>query len=672
MQFDRYQRLLLFVHSGFVIGAAAYIAWMYPSAWTACLILSIAGLAVASMPQRWRQRAMGEVAYLIAAVLASLLQWYVYGNEEESVNGLSRIILVSLVLVLVPNRPGQVRSLAMLVALELLLLDKSGSLNFATCIFLSCFAMAALFLDAWLRQQQHTPIGVRIRNRFIRQPWIPLLIATITLLVVCYPFSTLIQHIGQEHRITFKRPQTGNSSSSNNTLMALDEKLQLGSALWSDQDPYVVARFFPDRADDISSKESSYFRAMCVPNYTEEANGMLSWNGPKSATPYTGPPIANIPLGDGSTFLLNRTPDKLVLRPDGSDQPVLENFYFDSEGNIYASDQDLGPNRYRCGRPSDTYIRTRQNSQAFDDPYLEVPSRLTRLFQQQIPQLEQWRVLRPNQAAQQIFLYLQGRCRYKTKDLPIVDAQPSECMNAFLFGEREERIGHCQYFATAATLLMRSCGHATRPVFGFASNELDETDGKSLIIRAWHAHAWTEYIDDSGNWRRLDCTPPDYLSERVRGAPKPDQAEENDQQEQDIDAEGGSYTLLTLSGLCVSMVICVIFLLRREEEDHPILDARQQRLAKEQQALLNLAKQLGISVKNSHTLSHIVTQLELCSGLDLQIPLTAHLAARYHQAELPPPWPVQDIRQAAQKLAQLRKNAEILSAASASKSESAD
>ena len=66
------------------------------------------------------------------------------------------------------------------------------------------------------------------------------------------------------------------------------------------------------------------------------------------------------------------------------------------------------------------------------------------------------------------------------------------------------RAGHCEYFATATTLLLREAGIPARYAIGYSVPE--ETRGGVQLVRARHAHAWVlAYLD--GAWRDVDTTP---------------------------------------------------------------------------------------------------------------------------------------------------------------------
>jgi len=67
------------------------------------------------------------------------------------------------------------------------------------------------------------------------------------------------------------------------------------------------------------------------------------------------------------------------------------------------------------------------------------------------------------------------------------------------------RSGHCEYFATATALLLRSVGVPTRYATGYS---VDEVSGKTYLVRARNAHAWVlAYRRDLGRWEDVDTTP---------------------------------------------------------------------------------------------------------------------------------------------------------------------
>ena len=72
----------------------------------------------------------------------------------------------------------------------------------------------------------------------------------------------------------------------------------------------------------------------------------------------------------------------------------------------------------------------------------------------------------------------------------------------FLFNSRA---GHCQYFASALGLMLRSVGIPTRVVTGFKGGE-QRPDGR-LYVEKRFAHAWVEAWIDDEKWVTFDATP---------------------------------------------------------------------------------------------------------------------------------------------------------------------
>lgn len=79
------------------------------------------------------------------------------------------------------------------------------------------------------------------------------------------------------------------------------------------------------------------------------------------------------------------------------------------------------------------------------------------------------------------------------------------------------RAGHCEYFATAATLLARAAGVPARYATGFAAIEYSALEG-AWVVRTRHAHAWSRAWVD-GRWQDLDTTPPSWGVEEANEAP---------------------------------------------------------------------------------------------------------------------------------------------------------
>lgn len=70
----------------------------------------------------------------------------------------------------------------------------------------------------------------------------------------------------------------------------------------------------------------------------------------------------------------------------------------------------------------------------------------------------------------------------------------------------ETRAGHCEYFASAMTLLARTSGVPARLVTGYRIAEHNPF-GDYGVVRQRHAHAWTEVYLEGAGWVTVDPSP---------------------------------------------------------------------------------------------------------------------------------------------------------------------
>jgi protein-glutamine gamma-glutamyltransferase len=103
-------------------------------------------------------------------------------------------------------------------------------------------------------------------------------------------------------------------------------------------------------------------------------------------------------------------------------------------------------------------------------------------------------------AAARIEQYLQNEFGYTLEQ----KAGGDEPLADFLFNVRE---GHCEYFATAMAVMLRTQGIATRVVNGFQRGEYNET-ADAWVVRQANAHSWVEvYFPAEDAWITFDPTP---------------------------------------------------------------------------------------------------------------------------------------------------------------------
>jgi transglutaminase-like putative cysteine protease len=83
-------------------------------------------------------------------------------------------------------------------------------------------------------------------------------------------------------------------------------------------------------------------------------------------------------------------------------------------------------------------------------------------------------------------------------------ASGSDPLADFLFNVRA---GHCEYFATAMAVMLRTLNIPTRVVNGFQSGEYNEM-ADAYIVRQADAHSWVEvYFPETDSWVTFDPTP---------------------------------------------------------------------------------------------------------------------------------------------------------------------
>jgi protein-glutamine gamma-glutamyltransferase len=83
------------------------------------------------------------------------------------------------------------------------------------------------------------------------------------------------------------------------------------------------------------------------------------------------------------------------------------------------------------------------------------------------------------------------------------DAGIRQPLAAFLF---ERRSGHCEYFSTALTVLLRAIGIPARVVNGFYGGEWNQY-GRYYVFRQSDAHSWTQANFGEAGWITMDGTP---------------------------------------------------------------------------------------------------------------------------------------------------------------------
>lgn len=117
----------------------------------------------------------------------------------------------------------------------------------------------------------------------------------------------------------------------------------------------------------------------------------------------------------------------------------------------------------------------------------------------------------PEEAVAAVQGFFRDRFRYS-----LSRAAPEPDVSAMEDFLRRTRVGHCEYFATGAVLLLRAAGIPARYAVGYSVQEWSPIEGR-WVVRARHAHAWA-LVWVGGAWRDLDTTPPGWAEMEAASA----------------------------------------------------------------------------------------------------------------------------------------------------------
>ena len=623
---------------------AVYCLVAYPAAIIPIVVLLAAAVTSEGVPRAWKRWLAGE-GILIVAGLATW--WFLVRDHPDRIAGWLRVLITFWLLI--PSRPGLLRWMVSLVLAEALLLG-TGQVPVAEwrwgrnvfgdpgvlaqpLLGLLPLAIGSLALDAWAT--------ARLGGRSTVVPhaaWRFALFPSAVIVGGLWLFAPLT--ISHHHRLP-PRLDTGPAQSG-----IRRPSISPGEHQWILRDPTPKARLLWEDPENPLFRSMVYLRAFTLPKVVVDGP-LIRWEAepldqlrPRPNRFDPNKPFAwvvRLPMGNDA-----------LLRCEPGWGVDFEDILGDRHGNIYAPRLDDAPRAYRVNS---------DDAQPDDGPveaYLTLPDAVRALPWDTLID-RSWRDLPALEAADRISAYLDARCTYDLEHLPVPDQQAAGMLQTFLWSpDAKNRRGHCQYFATAAALMLRYLNHPTRACAGYASNE---SDAEGYIFRGLHAHAWLEVRDEKGLWQRVDPTPPSFLAIRATQGPVPaEDAHAAPLPTQDwrthIAKDGAQRRALSLliPGLIVLGLglVAVLMWWRRQLGRHPRTpaDVVQQKLARQTAALEQLALELGIRITPATTLSELTQHLTARTGVDLQSHLQAHLVARYGGGPVPPPWPIEAVRRA--------------------------
>jgi len=107
---------------------------------------------------------------------------------------------------------------------------------------------------------------------------------------------------------------------------------------------------------------------------------------------------------------------------------------------------------------------------------------------------------RPQDKIEAVARFLERNNRYSLT----VNPGPSDPISNFIL---QHKAAHCEYFASAAVILLRALGVPTRYVSGYFAHESDGKDW--TLVRQRDAHAWAQSWVRGAGWVTVDTTPGD-------------------------------------------------------------------------------------------------------------------------------------------------------------------
>ena len=96
--------------------------------------------------------------------------------------------------------------------------------------------------------------------------------------------------------------------------------------------------------------------------------------------------------------------------------------------------------------------------------------------------------------------YLRTNFRYTLQLPPVSQRDP---LSSFLFQRKQ---GHCEYFASAMAVMLRTLRIPSRVVNGFRTGEFNDLTSQ-YVVRASNAHSWVEVYFPGYGWISFDPTP---------------------------------------------------------------------------------------------------------------------------------------------------------------------
>jgi transglutaminase-like putative cysteine protease len=332
--------------------------------------------------------------------------------------------------------------------------------------------------------------------------------------------------LAMPRRTSMARLQTG--ALPGRHLTGFDEEVklgQLGEILENDSVVMSVELYDQDW-NRIAPPVEALWRGVTMTSYSKGR-----WSRPQQPQRAAFPPMVNlrathklirqhIRLEPTDSSVLFGLRPMLDARSNSGTRTVPELNSFD--GTIARDDPRAETYDYRVDSAADPNMpqpRERLPRKSELSMLMEIPQTarapLARIAEGQVEGIPSDAPLRRARALEH-FLRSSGFFRYSLH-LTVVDPQQDPIVDFLV----NRRAGHCGYFASALTLMLRSIGLPARMVNGFKGGDWNDI-AHVLNVRQKHAHSWVEvYVrpapGESPLWVTLDPTPPAERNEAIAG-----------------------------------------------------------------------------------------------------------------------------------------------------------
>ncbi|HLY12060.1 MAG TPA: transglutaminaseTgpA domain-containing protein [Planctomycetota bacterium] len=262
--------------------------------------------------------------------------------------------------------------------------------------------------------------------------------------------------------------------------------------VWSDRPQYLRGRVYRVFNGRVWSRGAETVRRTLTPapaldpdleRWLHEVPG-VTWSAPAAGA--AGPQIR-------SRILLERRPPAgALLAPGGVDVVRLNGNAATMDGSGVLEPWGTSPELYAVvNRPS-------MPAPAAEPDCLDASGETDLRMNHLAARLRQG--ADPAERVRRTLAYLESTCTYSLHVGQFLSQDP---VGEFVFDKRK---GYCEYFASAATLLLRMEGVPARYVVGYCVRP-ENREGGHYVVREADAHAWVEAWLEGRGWVELDPTP---------------------------------------------------------------------------------------------------------------------------------------------------------------------